>query len=268
MPRTRYVRSSDEIAALQAAFHSPAFLDIRSLAVVFESDAAVVAELLPAPLEPAAEPRVSVSVSQIRRSNCVGPFDGASVNVACRYRGEDGLYCLAMPMSTDTAISFGRELYAEPKKLAQITLDERPNGNVRGTVTRHEITFIELMGRFEEPLRDTDSERLTKHYYFKFLPSADGNGLARDPELVCVTHRGRTSRVARGTGTVTFRESAHDPIIDVPVISVLGATYSVGDTYTSAEVVATVPAKGFLPYAFAKMDDLRVWANRRVLSPA
>src|SRR6185295_19237719 len=105
MPLTRYVRSADEVAALQAAFRSPAFLDIRSLAVVFESDPGVVAELLPPPLEPAADARVSVSVSQIRRSNCVGPFDGASVNIACRYRGEDGLYCLPMPMSTDTAIS-------------------------------------------------------------------------------------------------------------------------------------------------------------------
>jgi acetoacetate decarboxylase len=268
MSRTRYVRTSQEIDQLQAAFRAPAFLDIRSLAIVFESEAEAIAELLPPPLETAAEPRVSVSVSQIRRSNCVGPFDGASVNIACRYRGGDGVYCLAMPMSTDTAVTFGRELYAEPKKLAQIALEERPNGNVLGTVTRHGITFIELVGRFEDPMRDVDSERTTKHYYFKFLPSADGTGLAHDPELVCVTHRGHTRSLARGTGTITFRESSHDPIIDVPVISVLGATYSIGDTHTSAEVVATVPAADFLPYAFGKMDDLRIWAAAGALSPA
>jgi acetoacetate decarboxylase len=173
-----------------------------------------------------------------------------------------------MPMSTDTAVTFGRELYAEPKKLAQIALEERPRGNVRGSVTRHGITFIELMGRFEEPMRDDDSERVTRHYYFKFLPSADGAGLAHDPELVCVTLRGRTRSIARGTGTIVFRESPHDPIIDVPVVSVLGATYSLGDTYTSAEVVATVPAQEFLPYAFGKMDDLRVWADSGALAPA
>lgn len=258
MPLTRYVKTADEVRRLQAILAAPAFTDIRSLSVTFESEAAVIAELLPPPLEPAA-PHVSISVSQIRRSNCVGPFDGASVNLACRYEGEEGLYCLTMPMSTDFAVMFGRELYAEPKKLATIELDVRGR-QARGKVTRYGITYIEIAGMFESDVETVDRPTESQHYYFKYLPGADGRGLASDPQLIRISHRGRVHRLARGSGTITLRDSPHDPVIDVPVLSVLAASLSESETFTTAEVVATVPQAQFLPYAFGKSDDMMVWS--------
>lgn len=258
---TRFVKSPDEVRRLQQAYAAPAFLDMRTLAVTFETDPAVVAELLPPPLAPAAEPRVTVSVSEIARSNCVGPFDAAAVNVACQFEGREGVYCLLMPMSTDTAVIFGRELYAEPKKLADIQLDQRPGGHVRGTVTRRGITVIEIRAQFEDGFREVNVERESGNYYFKFLPSADGLGFAHAPELIEVTHRSIIYRTVRGTGTLTFRESCHDPLIDIPVLSITGITLSEGDLYTTARVAATVDPAAFMPYAFAKIDDLTVWAE-------
>jgi acetoacetate decarboxylase len=264
---TRYVKSPEEVQRLQGIYAAPSFLQATSLSMTFLTDPAVVRELLPPPLEPAAEPRVSVAVYQIGRSNCVGAFDGASVNVACRFNGEDGLYCLTMPMSTDTAILFGRELYAEPKKLAECRVEQRGRF-VHGTVTRHGITYIDLTGTFDEPLASVERSGTTHHYYFKYLPAADGRGLAADPQLVRVTHRGITHRVARGTGTITFRESPHDPVIDLPVLMIEGAALSESETHTTAEVVATVKAADFLPWAYGKTDDFTVWADAGVLAQA
>jgi acetoacetate decarboxylase len=265
--RTRYVKTPEQIRELQGINAAPAFLESRSLSATFLTDPEVVRELLPPLLEPAAEARVSVSVYEIGRSNCVGAFNGASVNLACRYNGEDGLYCLTMPMSTDTAMVFGRELYAEPKKLAECVVEERGRF-VHGTVTRHGIAYIELTGTFDGPLEDVGRSGLSHHYYYKYMPSADGRGLAFDPQLVRVTHRGTTHRAKRGTGTITFRESAHDPVIDLPVLMVEGFAFSHGETYTTAEVVATVPAASFLPWAYGKTDDLTVWAGELALTPA
>lgn len=264
--RTRYVKTPEQVARLQEINAAPAFLEARSLSATFLTDPEVVRELLPPPLEPAAEPRASVSVYQIGRSNCVGPFNGASINLACRYNGEDGLYCLTMPMSTDTAMVFGRELYAEPKKLAECVLDERGRF-VHGTVTRHGIAYIDLTGTFEGELQEAGRASTSQHYYYKYLPSADGRGLAFDPQLVRVTHRGRTHRLKHGSGTITFRESAHDPVIDLPVLMVEGFTFSESETYTTAEVVATVPAAAFMPWAYAKHDDLTVWSDAAILAP-
>lgn len=260
MPLTRFVKTPEQVEQLQRAFAAPAFLDIRTLAVTFESDPAVLAALLPPPLELAPEPRVSVSVSEIRRSNCVGPFNGAEIRIPCLYRGEPGVYPLTMPMNTDTAVIFGRELYAEPKKLADIRLSVADSGHARGTVTRHGISYIELRGFFDDPMVEVARDYTTHNYFVKFMPSADGHGFAHDPELIRVTHRGLTRRSARGNGTITFRESPHDPVIDIPVLAVTGATLSEGETHTSAEVVEIIPAAVFLPYAFGKMDDLTAWS--------
>ncbi len=267
MPRTRYVKSAEDIRRFQDVYATPSFLDIRTLGLSFLTEPEVVAELLPPPLRPAAEPRISISVSEIRRSNCVGSFNGSSVNLACSCDGRDGLYCLAMPMSTDTAVIFGRELFAEPKKLAEIRLEQRGK-HVQGTVTRLGVTYIDLRGTFDDEPVAVEQSGVSYHYYFKFLPAADGRGLAFDPQLVRVTHRGVTHRTARGAGTITFRESPHDPLIDIPVVQVLGATLSEGETHTSAEVVTTVPAEQFLPYAYGKTDDITLWADAGTLAGA
>jgi acetoacetate decarboxylase len=258
MPRTRFISTPEHVRDLLAALRAPVFEDIRSLTLTFRTEPGVLAELLPPPLEPADQPRASVTVAAIGRSNCVGAFNGASINLACRFRGEDGFYCLTMPMSTDTAVTFGRELYAEPKKLADILL-EVTGGRARGTVRRHGVTYIELHGRFDEPMITVEQSVESKHFYFKYLPQADGSGLAGDPELVCVTHHGIVHRSVSGTGTITFRESRHDPVVDLPVVSIEGASLSETETRTEARVVARVPARDFLPWAFGKMDDLTAW---------
>lgn len=268
MPRTRFVKSPAQIARLQDAFAAPAFLDIVSLGISFESDPEVLAELLPPPLTLAGDARVTVSVSEIRQSNCVGPFNGAQVAIPCDFRGEEGFYCVTMPMSTDTAVIFGRELYAEPKKLAEISLRVDESGRARGTVTRHGVTYIELRGAFDDVPSVVERPYTDYHYYVKYMPSADGRGFAHDPELVRVTHRGLTRSITRGNATITFRESPHDPIIDIPVLSVLGATLSEGETHTQAEIVSKLNPVAFMPYAFGKMDDLTAWSAAPVREPA
>ena len=256
MALTRFVKSNAEVAAYQKLFAAPAFLQMRTLTVAFETDPAIVAELLPPPLEPAEQARIVVSIYTVGDSNCAGPFAGAAVNVTCRYGGESGVYCLAMPMTTDAALIFGRELYAEPKKLAEVTLDGDAPGALHGVVRRHGAAFIELHAAFEDQVEEVERESESNNYYFKAFPSADGAGFAHDPELVRVTHRTTTRRISRGSGTITFRESRHDPVIDIPVLSVISATLSEGEMHTSAEVVATVAGDSYAPYAFAKMDDL------------
>ncbi len=261
--RTRFVKSPEDIRRFQDVYATPSFTNIRSLAMTFHTNPEVVAEVIPPPLAPADEPRATISVSEIRSSDCVGPFMGASLNLACTYQGEPGVYCVTMPMSTDIAVIFGRELFAEPKKLAEIELEERGKHLV-GTVTRSGITYIELNGAFEGDMAPVGRESTTHHYYFKYLPAADGRGLAHDPQLVRVTHRGIVHRAEQGTGTITFRESMHDPVIDIPVLSVLNCTRSEVETHTTAEVVATVDQEQFLPYAYGKVDDLLVWADEPI----
>lgn len=264
MGSPRY-RRDQEAAAFLAAYREPVFSDIHALTVPFESEPEVVAALLPPPLEPGTHPRVVVSVAEVRRSNCAGAFFFASVDIACRFRGEEGAYCLTMPVSTDTALIFGRELYGEPKKLAEIRFEQRHGGLIHGSVTRHGIPFLELSAVLE-PCEEPPRSSVQVRYHFRFLPTPSGE-LPDTIDLIRVVHRNRIAVVGRGEGTITVRDSPHDPLFDIPVRRVLGATLSEGESRTSGEVVATIRAEAFLPFAFTKVDDLLVWAERPVRIP-
>ena len=115
----RFVKTQDEVAKIQAIYSRPQFMAARSLTVVFETKPEALQALLPPPLEPTAEAIGSAWVGEIGNSNCVGPFLGAAVYVRARFQDIVGNYCVTMPMSTPQAVSFGRELYGEPSKLAK-----------------------------------------------------------------------------------------------------------------------------------------------------
>src|SRR5262245_3356958 len=223
----RYVKSAAQIAHIQSLLSAPVFSDSRVLALAFETTAEFIAAVLPPGLEPDERPLGSAWIGRFGSSNCVGPFDGAGINLRARHGDLVGNYCLTMPMSTDAAVIFGRALYGEPKKLAEVHL-KRAGSELRGTVTRHGITFLELRAVMESAAEPSASTGSTFHY--KFTPSADGSGLDDDPLLLHIRSEGDTRHLERGTGEIIFRESAHDPVADLPVVRVLSAAYSEGET--------------------------------------
>src|SRR5262249_4403335 len=146
---------------------APVFADARWLAVQYLTRPEIVREVLPPPLEPADEPLVTVGIGTLGSSNCVGAFDGGMMCVRARYKEVEADYCLAMPMSTDAAIIFGRELYGEPKKQARVQL--RSDGDVmRASVERFGIEYMSLEARLidEVPVR---GPTFTDRFHFKFM---------------------------------------------------------------------------------------------------
>ena len=256
----RYVKTLEEVRRLQKLYEAPEFERFRSISAAFETDPEVIAAVLPPPLVPDERPLASVSVSHIGVSNTLQPFGAAGLNVRCRYEDIVGDYPITMPMSTDSAVIFGRELYGEPKKVADIRV-RRDGDEVVGTVERYDVTYIEIRGTKVEALEPGES-RESSRFYFKFMPAPDGHGFDNDPVLVRVRHTGRTRLVERLEGEVILRESAHDPVVDIPVRELLGVTYSEGDTYTHGEILTRVPGESFLPYMFGKSDDLELLATQ------
>lgn len=254
----RYVKSPSEIAQIRSLMAEPVFADSRVLSIQFETTPEFIAGVLPPGLEPDERPLGSAWVATFGSSNCVGPFDGAGVFVRARHGDLAGNYCLTMPMSTDAAIIFGRELYGEPKKLATIAL-ARTGDTVTGSVTRYGITFIELRARMEELLPAGSGTGSTFHY--KYTTAADGRSFDADPVLLHIRGESTTRHAERGAGELIFRESPHDPVVDIPVLRILGASYTEGETRTFGRTLTRVDAEAFLPYAFAKMDDLTLLAN-------
>ncbi len=253
MLTTSWTKNADQIKKIEETLHAPTFSDVRWLAVQYLTRPEIVREVLPPPLGPAAEPLVTVGIGTLGRSNCVGPFDGGMLCVRARYKDVEGDYCLSMPMSTDVATIFGRELFGEPKKQARVQL-QSDGDVVRASVERFGITYMSLEARLTNDV-PINGPTYTDRFHFKFMHAADGHGLEFDPILVQIHFTQHVRVHRRGPGKVIFEPSHHDPLGEIEVVKVRGATYFEGDIHAEARRLATVDAASFMPYAFQNIDD-------------
>jgi acetoacetate decarboxylase len=246
-----FVKRPEEIARIQRALSHPRFVGGEMLSVSFLTKSAVVDEVLPPPLQPAGEPRVTAMVGRWQ-SNCVGDFAGGAIYVAAQHDGVDGDYVLAMYMDTDQATIYGRDLFGEPKKIASPGM--RRHGAVfRGWLDRGGVRLIELEAEMTKTNDPFEAEGV--NFNFKARPAADGVGLEEDAILTRAMFHNIAKTSLEGTGTVVLRGSVHDPLDELPVTEVLGAAYNECDLIASCEAVATTPADVFLPYHHGRHDD-------------
>src|SRR3990172_8554867 len=181
----------------------------RSLTVMFETTPEAVRALLPPPLEPTPEAIGSAWVGEIGNSNCAGPFLGAAVYIRASYRDVVGNYCVTMPISTDTAVIFGRELYGEPKKLAKIIF-EHQGEHVWGSAERYDIRYMSLRGRIE------GAGPLGRHqfstFHFKYLTTPHNQPATPTKQK----KQKNNSKKKRGKGGGGGRPSGESPAPPLP----------------------------------------------------
>lgn len=249
-----FVRSSEEVEQIRKRLAKNRFFDARRLSVRYLTRPSIVDRVLPPGLEPADEPLAQVDVVEVGRSNCVGSFAAGGLYVRAQHDGLTGNYCLAMPMSTDAAITWGRELFGEPKKRASVDL-ERDNDEVVGQINRYNEPIVEIDATMDAK-RTVDPEPRTVFHY-KHLPDVTGQGFKFDPTLVKVTFESDLRRFETGTGSVSLATTDHDPLGEIEIMELLGASYSVADVYSSQEPLTAVDPDAFLPYAFGtgRVDD-------------
>jgi acetoacetate decarboxylase len=245
-----FLKNADEIRAMQEALAAPRFVNAEMLSVVFESDADYLRSILPPPLE-LTDASVRAMVGRWQ-SNCVGDFAGGALYVPARHGGVDGEYVLAMYMTTDAAIIYGRELFGEPKKQCTTGL-HRGASTMVGWIDRHGVRLIDLRAELDTELAPSSAIGVT--YNIKATPSCTGVGLEDDAILTLAEFDVTLTAHRTGTGTVTLASTPHDPLGDIPIGAVRDAIHQEGDLVPTCRRVATIPAATYLPYAYGRMDD-------------
>lgn len=253
MARVRYgARTEQEIAAARAATAKLPDIWSTGVVAVWESDPDVVAAVLPPPLKPAPRPLVRAAISTVDLPG--HPLGAGSVAVAATHDDQEGWYPLVMPMTHERALTGGREVFGEPKKLGEVTV-ERDGLTVRAALARHGIAFVEVRGAVDGPL-PLPAEPVEKvDFYFKFLPAVDGSGLDTDPVLVHCVRREKARSLERVTGDVVLRESMYDPVADLTVRRVVEITIGEKTTGQRGRVVERVSAQALMPYIHQRYDD-------------
>ena len=245
-----FVKTPEEIKEIEAVLRSPRFTNARRAYLSFRSTNDFVREVLPPGLEPTRDPIITVTVGEFG-SNCVGDFAGSTISVAARHGDTHGAYVLTMFMSTDHAIIFGRDLFGEPKKQADIALNITGN-RLRGTVDRLGIRLIELsisLGEDSGPSRNQ-----TSSFNIKSQPAANGCGLEADAVLTLAEFQNILTINRTGQGTLILGATHHDPLTEIPISEVVTSGYVEGDLLAQVRAIGTIPAEQFLPYAYGRMD--------------
>jgi acetoacetate decarboxylase len=245
-----YVKTGEELHRIEQRLAAPRWsgewLSIRIL-----TDPATQRRLLPPPLEPADEPIGTATVGRWR-SSPLGDFAGGVLALEARFGGITGSYALAMYMDVEPPLTFGREVFGEPKKLATSGL-RADDEDVHAWVDRHGVRLLELRARVGADRGPAEAERFT--YNYKARTAADGRGLEEDAILTRTRFTQSIRAQRAGTGTLVLTRGPHDPVDEVDVVAVREALYTHDVQAPRCEAVATVPAEAFLPFHYGRQDD-------------
>ena len=231
----------------------------KAITVVFETEAELIASVLPEPLE-AAQPTARLRIAVVDMGTGLPRFGAGWFGVRARHGDVEGEYPLFMPMSTEQATIGGRETFGEPKKIADVTLDlDEDRLTVR--IARMGSTIAELTGTVGPEQAGYEIDKLD--FYFKAFPDPSGVGLEGDPALVyCRRHE--TARVVRPVvGECKLLEAPLDPIADFPVNRIISFEFAEIASTQVGEMVCRVPAESFLPFIHQRYDDLSVLGSKR-----
>ena len=230
------------------------FIGARMLGVMYETRPEIVARLLPPPLEPADAPAVTIFIAQYPETNLGPGYREAAMLLRCRYAGETGSYCLAMPIeSEESRLYNGRDIFGFPKKIARIHLENSAT-EAAGSVERHGTKFVEVKVKLAAPIPQFPPSG--PNFLFKANPRIDLKPGFDGPVLLC---RQQTDIVMKpmhiGPAEVTLRPSDADPWAEVEVVKVVTGFYMVSDnTMQPGTVLKEVDGGAYLPYYFKITD--------------
>jgi acetoacetate decarboxylase len=259
-----FIKNLDEIS--EKYKKNGEFYDAEVLTVYFETKQEVVKKLLPPPLQPSALPIGAVFVANYPKTNFGVAYLESAIFLLAQYNGEEGVYCLAMPVTNDIALILGREVFGYPKKMATIKF-EREGKDIRGWTERHGIRFFEVKANLSGKFNDTAAQELITEsmksepdvvvYNFKYFPAPEREGFDYNPRLIKEVVKRNPKSMEMGEAELILRPSEHDPWRDVEIVKVYGAVYTVGDnTMLPGSVVAEIDQAEFMPYAFMKVDAI------------
>ena len=229
---------------------------VRSIRAVYETDKEIAKALLPKPLIPASKPEIFVQFSQVamhlskERTVKIG---AATIGVFCQYKNTKGAYVLAMPMEGEGVVVKGREIFGEPKKIANIHF-HMEGDSFHVACERHNITFLEIKGSLEEEL----PARKFQENFFCYKAQPDilrQGGFDGDVFLTQLDWDRDYSLVRKAKGEITLRDSPYDPLVDVPVKKLVHMEYAEGATKTSGKILEIVPGDWLAPFIHQRYDD-------------
>ena len=256
-----FIRTNKEDRLLEN-LESADFFEAETLAVVWETKQEIVERLLPPPLEPFERPLARAYVCNFPRTNFNVSYKETALMIFCQYKGEVGVYVLAMHVDNDMAMAYGREIFGYPKKMAEIGL-KRGKIGASGWGKRHGSKVVEMKSNAMKRITEEEAielqlgadESQNTVFLFKHFPAHDVNGFDYQPRLLREPVTFSRKSIHIGHGKVSLGQSKFDPWGEVEVVKMLVATYTIGNqSMLKCDVLAEAETEAFQPYSYLKWD--------------
>jgi len=257
-------KTNEEIASIYKETYD--FYDAEMLTVFWETKPEIVKRLLPPPLKPGKRPLALAFVANYPSTNFGVSYLESALFLRAEFNGEEGNYCLAMPVTNDIALILGREMFGYPKKIANISFNRREK-SMKGVTERHGVRFFEVNAQMTGKLNAEDAPGILAQVFsigpsavvttfnFKYFPAPEGNGFDFPPRLIREEVEFRPKVVEIGEAEILLRTSKYDPWEEVEIVRVLGALYTAGNnSMRKGKVVAEADPMIFAPFSFMKVD--------------
>jgi len=179
----------------------------RGILIVYETDRSSIEKVLPDVLEVGDMPLAFLGVMEYPECEPLGPYNEAYIMVQAKCGDVSAWFNPFMWVTTEEALTAGREIWGFPKKMAGIKVVQEEE-RVTGTVERKGVKFIEAVVEPSAPLEmPFEASILT----FKQMLKGDGSGLDVKKVLL-TTNPLQIKKMMGGEGRIKFAKSKEDPV--------------------------------------------------------
>jgi acetoacetate decarboxylase len=166
------------------------------------------------------------------------PYSEGGIVIPCKYKDKIGAYMAYEYVDTDDALCAGREIWGYPKKLAEVTYEEK-KGEIHGKVIRKGKKIIEISLKLDNT--EVNPPNLFPRLQVKRMPRADRYGTDIDQVILNEFEDTIIYTRKQGSATVNWEHSSYDPIAELGPVEVLGGVFVIGDfTLTYGKVIDQV----------------------------
>jgi acetoacetate decarboxylase len=221
-----YVKTPEEVERIKK-FMMPARFVGEELGISFQTTWEYARETLPPMFEPLGSQEENVceayaSVGEWQSAYC-GDFEGSLVQLLCTYEGIEGSWLLLELMSPELAVTTGREILGECKKMGTGRI-WRDGSRQYAVGARKGVDLVQIeadISGSEQGPKDVEAAS----FEIKMFPHTTSTGLQYPPLLYIWKNSTSYTSYREGTGTLKWGHSKFDPVDTIPIVSV-GATYA------------------------------------------
>ncbi|MHA1580526.1 MAG: acetoacetate decarboxylase family protein [Candidatus Freyarchaeota archaeon] len=178
----------------------------RGILIIYETDPDSIKKVLPDVLEVGDMPLAFLGVMEYPECDPLGPYNEAYLMVQAKCGDVAAWFNPFMWVTTEEALTAGREIWGFPKKTAGIKL-VREEEKVTGVVERKGVRFIKAT---VEPTGPLDMPFEASIMTLKQMLKGDGTGL-EVKRVLLTTNPLEITKMMAGEGSIRFEKSEEDP---------------------------------------------------------